>query len=376
MLKGRLGLNVSRIPHADRAGLLYLARGQLVARDGTLAFLRGPEVDEVLPPGEYGIPVQGISMILLGPGSMVSHDALRLLARADTALAAVGEDGVRLYTAPPLGPDRSAVARRQATLWADAKLRVDIARRMYAWRLGEVLPHRDIAVLRGIEGARMKETYRLCAERAGVRWQSRRYDRADPLAADLPNQALNHAASAVEAAAAIACAAVGAIPQLGFIHEDPGQSLVLDIADLFRDGVTIPTAFAAAREAAQTHEGVERLARRRTGRVLAEKSVIPQMIERLKQLFEPGGEGPQPSPAAAVRGRRVAGLAPSAERSPHAGDPGARTHQAGDGDGGAAAAHTAPDGARAASAPEDGDSPGEGDSVRLLHENPVREAGD
>lgn len=38
-------------------------------------------------------------MILLGPGSTVSHDALRLLAHARTALAAVGEDGVRLYTA-------------------------------------------------------------------------------------------------------------------------------------------------------------------------------------------------------------------------------------------------------------------------------------
>jgi CRISPR-associated protein Cas1 len=291
MLKGRLGLHSSRIPHADRSGLLYLARGQLVARDGTLAFLRGAESDEVLPPGEYGIPVQSISMILLGPGSMVSHDALRLLARANTALAAVGEDGVRLYTAPPLGPDRSALARSQARLWADTKKRVDVARRMYAWRLGEVLPHRDIAVLRGIEGARMKETYRLAAQRAGIRWDGRRYDRANPNAADLPNQALNHAASAVEAAAAIACAAVGAIPQLGFIHEDPGQSLVLDIADLFRDGVTIPTAFASAREAGRGLESVERLTRRRTGAILAERSVIPQMIDRLKQLFEEGLAG-------------------------------------------------------------------------------------
>lgn len=294
MLKGRLGLHSSRIPHADRAGLLYLARRQLVARDGTLAFLRGPEVDEMLPPGEYGIPVQNISMILLGPGSMVSHDALRLLARADTALAAVGEDGVRLYTAPPLGPDRSALARRQATLWADPKKRVDVARRMYAWRLGELLPHRDIAVLRGIEGARMKETYRLSAQRAGIRWDGRRYDRANPNAADLPNQALNHAASAMEAAAAIACAAVGAIPQLGFIHEDPGQSLVLDISDLFRDNMTIPVAFGAAKEAERGHESVERLTRRHTGRALAERSVIPQMIDRLKELFETGEDGPSP----------------------------------------------------------------------------------
>ena len=57
-----------------------------------------------------------------------------------------------------------------------------------------MLPHRDIAVLRGIEGAPVKEIYRITAERMGVRWNGRRYDRLDPLAADLPNQAIKHAA--------------------------------------------------------------------------------------------------------------------------------------------------------------------------------------
>ena len=107
-------------------------------------------------------------MILLGPGSTVSHDALRLLARHGTALAAVGEDGVLCYTAPPLISDQSGLARQQARAWADANTRLNVARRMYAWRLGEVLAHRDIAVLRGIEGARMKETYRLIALKIGI----------------------------------------------------------------------------------------------------------------------------------------------------------------------------------------------------------------
>ena len=210
-------------PHKDRAGLLYLARGALTARGGTLAFLQGQAIAaDALTPGDYAIPLQGVSMVLLGPGSTVSHDALRLLAHARTALAAVGEDGVRLYTAPPLIPDRSGLARRQARLWADDAKRIAVARRMYAWRLGELLPHRSLDVLRGIEGARMKESYRLHAQRARVEWRGRRYDRTDPGAADLPNQALNHASSAVEGAAAIAVAATATIPQLGFIHEDPG----------------------------------------------------------------------------------------------------------------------------------------------------------
>lgn len=287
MLKGRLGLDTARVPHADRAGLLYLARGALTARDGTLAFLQGPaEAADALTPGDYAIPLQGVSMILLGPGSTVSHDALRLLAHARTALAAVGEDGVRLYTAPPLIPDRSGLARLQARLWADDDLRLMTARRMYALRLGEVLPHRDLDVLRGIEGARMKESYRLIAAQVGVEWHGRRYDRANPMAADLPNQALNHAASAIEAAAAIAVAATATIPQLGFIHEDAGQSFVLDIADLYRTEITIPCAFQAARDARRQGGNLERLTRRLTGRKLAHEGVIPAMIERIKMLIE------------------------------------------------------------------------------------------
>ena len=108
MLKGRLGIDSAKVPHKDRAGLLYLARGALTAREGTLAFLQGEASEaDALTPGDHAIPLQGVSMVLLGPGSTVSHDALRLLAHARTALAAIGEDGVRLYTAPPLIPDRS-----------------------------------------------------------------------------------------------------------------------------------------------------------------------------------------------------------------------------------------------------------------------------
>lgn len=285
MLLGRLGLETARLPHADRHGLLLLDRGGLTVEDGCLRFASAG--GGAVARGDYTIPHQSISLILLGPGSTVSHDALRLLARHGVGMAAVGDDGVRLYTAPPLMPDVSSLARRQVELWADANRgRLDVARRMYAWRLGEVLPHRDIAVLRGIEGARVKTLYATLADRYGIRWQGRRYDRGDPLAADPPNQAINHAASAVEGAAAIAVTATAAIPQLGFIHEDSGQSFVLDIADLFRDTVTVPCAFKAAAALKKApHETIERLTRRLTGETLRRETVIAAMIDRIKALF-------------------------------------------------------------------------------------------
>ena len=286
MLKGRLGLETARVPHVDRQGLLWLSRGKLYTHEGTLHFATkgSPELDA----GDYTIPFQAISQVLLGPGATVSHDALRLLARHGTGLIARGEGGVRFYASMPFGPDNSALARRQAKAWADAEGdRLRVARRMYAWRLGEVLPAKDINVLRGIEGARAREMYSRIALEYGIVWKGRRYDRQNPLTADMSNQAINHAASAVEGAAMIAVASTGTLPQLGFIHEDSGISFCLDVADLFRDAVILPVAFASTREVMRHPEkNIERTTRQLAGKEMQHKKVIPEMIEKIKRLFD------------------------------------------------------------------------------------------
>ncbi len=282
LFPGRLGIASGRIPHADRHGLLWLSRGNLYIEDGTLRFQTAGS--DNIEPGNYAIPYQTISMILLGPGTTITHDVLRIMARQGTLIAAVGEGGVKFYTAPPMGTGRSKIARAHATLWADEEMRVRIARRMYAFRFQSAFPHEDISVLRGMEGSRMRETYKILADRYGIDWSGRRYDRQNPTAADLPNQAINHAATFVEAAADIAVAAVGALPPLGFIHEDSSNAFTLDIADLFRTEITIPLAFSVA--AKNIPEGVlERHIRYEAARWFKKHKVIPRMIEKIKELL-------------------------------------------------------------------------------------------
>lgn len=285
LLPGRLGLAASQIPHADRHGLLWLERGRLTVEEGTMRFVAA--ASDSLAAGDYAIPYQGISMILLGPGTSLTHDVLRLAARHGVLLAAVAQGGVKTYTAPPMGQGHSAVARAHAIQWADPKLRLDAARRMYAWRFGRVLPHREIETLRGIEGARMKEAYKVAAAKFGIRWEGRRYDRDNPGATDLANQAINHAATFVEGAADIAVAAVGALPPLGFIHEDSSNAFTLDIADLYRVEIALPLAFAAAKAAHEgTMDSLERELRRRAARTFRQERLIPRMIERIKELLD------------------------------------------------------------------------------------------
>jgi CRISPR-associated protein Cas1 len=152
--------------------------------------------------------------------------------------------------------------------------------------LGEVLPHAELSVLRGIEGARAKASYRHIAEQFGVEWKGRRFDRENPDQDDAINQAINHAATAVQAAAMVAVSVTGALPSLGFIHEDSGISFVLDIADLYRDSITLPLAFGAVRELGKNPDAsLERLVRRLCGRVFREKQIVSAMIDRIKELL-------------------------------------------------------------------------------------------
>lgn len=287
-LSGRLGLEQARVPHKSRHGLVWLERGSISIEDGCLFFRTSGFGD--VPAGEYGIPHQGLSTLLMGPGTTISQDALRILALHGAAVLAVGSGGVRIYSAPPLVPDESLVARRQAMLWADADRRTFVARKMFAIRFGEVFPHRSLDVLRGIEGGRIKKVYEIQAARHKVPWNGRRFDRARPEDADLVNQAINHAATALYALSAIAVYSVGAIPQLGFIQEASGDAFCLDVADLYRATVTVPSAFQCARFVMDNPEAsLERHVRREINKVSARMGLVDEMIDRIKELLDDDG---------------------------------------------------------------------------------------
>jgi CRISPR-associated protein Cas1 len=265
----------------------------LYVEDGTLRFQTTGSGE--LASGEYAIPFQGVTTLLLGPGTSLTHDVFRLCARHGTGLVFTGDDAVRHYASMPFGSDSSRLARLQVAAWANEAMRTYVARKMYAFRLGELLPTEEISALRGIEGARVKTLYRRLAESHGLAWSGRRYDRSAPEANDLVNQAVNHATTAVSAAAMVAVAATSTIPQLGFIHEDSSRAFALDIADLFREEIAIDTAFAAVKQ----FEGdqsvpLENHVRRMVGNAMRKKRVVPTMIDRIKELIDPSGSTASP----------------------------------------------------------------------------------
>ncbi len=232
------------------------------------------------------LPYQRLNALLLGPGTTVTHDAVRHLSAHGTCLAFVGTEGTRLYSAPPIFEHDSALARQQATFWANPTTRVTVMKRMYHKRFGETPRTNDADALRGMEAARIKRSYEILAQQFGVPWKGRRYDRSDHDATDVPNQAINHTVTALEAAVGIAVHATATLPPLGFLHEDSGKSWVLDLCDLYRTSVTVPIAFRCAKEhLRQGTETLDRRCRRAVSRHVRDTGFVDTVIDDIKELL-------------------------------------------------------------------------------------------
>ena len=306
------------IPLRERASILFLERGRLDVLDGAFVL-----VDEAGV--RVHIPIGGVACLMLEPGTRVSHAAVALAARAGTLLIWVGEAGVRLYAAGQPGGARSDRLLYQARLALEDEARLRVVRKMYALRFGEEAPsRRSIDQLRGIEGARVRETYRLLAERHGVSWSGRRYDPGEWGAADLANRCLSAATAALYGVTEAAVLAAGYAPAIGFLHTGKPQSFVFDIADILKFETVVPEAFrvVAAVERNRPLDGRPVLdpvaeVRRRCRDAFRREKVLERLILLIEEVLAAGGlpvpeaspeampvafEGPEPAGDAGHRG--------------------------------------------------------------------------
>lgn len=284
----------------ERASILFLEKGRLDVLDGAFVVVDEQGV-------RVHIPVGGLVCLMLEPGTRVSHAAVALAARAGTLLIWVGEAGVRLYAAGQPGGARSDRLLYQARLALDDEARLRVVRKMYALRFHEDAPQRrSIDQLRGIEGARVREMYKLLAARHGVRWERRQYDPHDWSGADLINRCLSAATAALYGITEAAVLAAGYAPAIGFLHSGKPQSFVYDIADILKFETVVPEAFrvAAAVEGGRALDG-QRVAdpvaavRRRCRDAFRRVDVLARLVPLVEEVLSAGGlPVPEASPEA------------------------------------------------------------------------------
>ncbi|UQI49715.1 type I-E CRISPR-associated endonuclease Cas1e (plasmid) [Streptomyces sp. HU2014] len=259
----------------DRVSFVYLERC-IVHRDDNA--ITATDADGVLH-----IPSATIGTLLLGPGTRVTHQAMSVLGECGAGVAWVGEHGVRFYAGGRALTRSSGLAEAQATVWANRRTRLEVARAMYRLRFPDEDPaERTRQELLSMEGRRLKECYRRESVRTGVPWRRREYHRDDFSAGDAPNQGITAAAQCMYGIAHAVVAALGCSPALGFVHSGHERSFVLDVADLYKTDVAIPAAFDAA---AEGEEDVASRTRRALRDRINETGLLERCVQDIKQLL-------------------------------------------------------------------------------------------
>ena len=206
-------------------------------------------VEFVNQQGRIALPVASLSSLLLGPGTTVTHGAIKTLTEAGCSVIWSGQEGVRCY-AQGLGETHKAYRLvHQATLASNDGTRLQVVERMYRARFPEPLPENlNIEQIRGKEGIRVRETYAAAARQYNIVWNGRRYNRGNWTDADPVNRLLSAANACLHGLVHAAILSSGYSPALGFVHHGKQLSFVYDIADLYKMQVTVPVAFATAAE--------------------------------------------------------------------------------------------------------------------------------
>ena len=271
----------------DRMTFLYLEHCTLERQDGAITV-----TDEN---GVVHIPAAAISVLLLGPGTRVTHRAMELMGDTGVGAVWVGEHGVRYYAHGRPLTTRANLLIRQAELVSNTRKHLDVVRKMYQLRFpDENVAHLTMQQLRGREGSRVRNVYRAYAKETGVAWNGRVYNPDDFSSGDAVNQALSAGHACLYGLAHAVIVALGCAPGLGFIHVGHERSFVYDIADLYKSEITIPIAFQTAAEAP---EDLPAIVRRRVRDAMVSVRILERMVHDIRWLLSPAEESMEPEEA-------------------------------------------------------------------------------
>ena len=264
----------------DRMTFLYLERCTLGREDGAITVTQER--------GCVHVPAASISVLMLGPGTRITHRGMELIGDSGVTVIWVGENGVRYYASGRPLTHRTGLLMRQAALVSNTRSHLKVARQMYQMRFpGEDVSALTMQQLRGREGARVREIYRQQSVKWHVPWNGRQYSPEDYEAGDVVNQALSAGHACLYGLAHAVIAALGCSPGLGFVHVGHECSFVYDIADLYKAELTISIAFEIA---SQDVDDTGSAVRRRMRDEMMKRHILERMTHDIQALLQAGDE--------------------------------------------------------------------------------------
>jgi len=269
--------NLHELPKLrDSLTYLYVEHSIIDRKDSAIEYIQED--------GRVLVPVATICVLMLGPGTSISHAAIKVLSENGVSVIWVGEESTRCY-AQGLGETKKSYhTLHQAELLFDPRSRERVVKNMYKFRFSEFgKEDTNLQQLRGMEGARVKKAYAEASVKYGVRWSGRQYNRGAWSDADPINRALSAANALLNGICHAAIVSGGYSPALGFIHTGRQLSFVYDIADLYKTEITIPVAFSTVAESSQN---VEKRTRATCREKMREARLLQRILPDIDALLE------------------------------------------------------------------------------------------
>ena len=278
-IAGAKKTELSELPRiSDRVSFIYVEHAKI------------NRIDSAITVSDYrglvNIPVSLIGVLMLGPGTDISHRAMEILGDVGTSVIWVGERGVRYYAHGRSLAHSTRFLEKQAKLVSNKRTRLDVARKMYAMRFkGEDVSNLTMQQLRGREGSRIRKAYRDCSKKFNVKWEKRDYKVDDFEDGDPVNQALSALNVSLYGVCHSVIVALGMSPGLGFVHTGHDKSFVYDIADLYKAEITIPLAFELASKYKEGDD-IGKLARLSLRDRMVDGKLMRKIVEDLQFLMD------------------------------------------------------------------------------------------
>ena len=278
-ISGAKKTQLNELPRiSDRVSFIYVEHSKINRIDSAIT------VSDYR--GTVNIPCSIIGVLMLGPGTEISHRAMEILGDVGTTVIWVGERGVRYYAHGRSLAHSTKLLEKQAKLVSNTRTRLDVARKMYAMRfINEDVRKLTMQQLRGREGSRIRKIYRDLSKKYQVQWDGRDYKVDDFDASNDVNKALSSANVCLYGLCHSIIVALGMSPGLGFVHTGHDKSFVYDIADLYKADLTMPLAFELAAKEEKEDE-IGKIARLKLRDKLVDGKIMQQIVKDLQYLMD------------------------------------------------------------------------------------------
>jgi CRISPR-associated protein Cas1 len=243
----RLLIKVTResLPQVkDKYPFIYLERGRLEIDDASAKWIDSEN-------NVVRLPIATLNCLLLGPGTTITHEAVKVIAQSNCSLCWVGEDSLLFYASGQTPASDTRNLRAQMKLSADPKKSLEVARCMFLRRFPEAdLENKTLQEMMGMEGYRVRTLYEQKAKDYGIGWKGRSFTPGKFEMGDITNQVLTASNAALYGILSSAVHSMGYSPHIGFIHSGSPLPFVYDLADLYKEYLCIDLAFALTLEMA------------------------------------------------------------------------------------------------------------------------------